>query len=145
MSVVAPTAPATETGDAPAQARVRPLRILVVDDNHDAADSLANLLIELGHSVKRCYDGRIALLLASQFQPDLVFLDIVMPRMDGFELSRALRDLPGLADVTIIAITGYGDDELRDLTRVAGFSGHLVKPATIDGLTPVLRFTAGNA
>lgn len=125
-----------DTGDAQLSA----LRILVVDDNQDAADSLAMLLIELGHSVRRAYDGRTALLLAAQHRPQLIFLDLIMPRMDGLELAHALRELPGLDAVSIFAVTGHSDDELRDLTRAAGFHGYLVKPATLDVIRPVLGF-----
>jgi CheY-like chemotaxis protein len=115
-----------------------PLRIMVVDDNHDAADTLAGLLKMRGYDVRRAYDGRTALLIAAQHRPDLVFLDLIMPKMDGLELAQAIRDLPGLERVQIVAVSGYDDESLRELTRVAGFSGHLVKPATLATLQPVL-------
>lgn len=125
MSEGAQTGAARGQGDVPP-----PLEILVVDDNPDAADSLATLLTEFGHSVKRAYDGRTALLLASQFRPRLVFLDIVMPKMDGLELARTIRDIPGLAAIPVVAVSGHGDDEMRDMARMSGFDAFLVKPVT---------------
>lgn len=99
---------------------------------------LATLLINLGHSVTRCYDGRTALMLAAQQRPQLIFMDLVMPCMDGFELAGAIRNLAGLEATLIVAVTGHSDDDLRDLTRAAGFAAHLMKPPTLTALASVL-------
>lgn len=104
-------------------------RLLVVDDNHDAADSLAMLLRLQGHEVVVAHDGYVALKVASESRPEMAFLDIGMPGMDGYELARRLRQQPGLDDVRLAAMTGWGQEEDRRRSREAGFDHHLVKPA----------------
>ncbi|QEH35453.1 Autoinducer 2 sensor kinase/phosphatase LuxQ [Aquisphaera giovannonii] len=118
------------------------LRILVVDDNADAAWSLAELLKLDGHDVAIAGDGPSAIDLAAEFLPDVVVLDIGLPRMDGYEVARTLRDDPRHRGVTLIATTGYGQEQDRARTREAGFHHHLVKP--ID-LTDVASILAGVA
>ena len=111
--------------------RVRPAhgrRIVVADDNRDAADSLARLLSVMGNDVRIAYDGVDAVDLVSQFRPDVVMLDIGMPRMNGHEACRRIRDIPGLGGVVVIAVTGWGQDEDRLLSQEAGFDLHLTKP-----------------
>ena len=103
-------------------------RILVVDDNRDGADSLAMILEIGGHSVETSYDGPSAVARAAIFAPHVVFLDLGMPGMDGFETARRIRALPQGAAMTLIALTGWGQDRDRHLTREAGFDAHLVKP-----------------
>ena len=104
----------------------RPLRLLVVDDNVDAADSLAMLLDVDGHHAQVAYSGSVALELAAAARFDALLLDIGMPEMDGYELARRLRaaGVPG----QLVAVTGYGQDQDRALTREAGFDAHLIKP-----------------
>jgi CheY-like chemotaxis protein len=103
------------------------LKVLVVDDSPDAADSLALLLKGMGHSVKVAHDGESALRLCDGEQPDLVLLDIVMPGMSGNEVATEMRKRLGPA-VRIIALSGYGQDEDRARSMAAGFDQHLVKP-----------------
>ena len=110
--------------------RVRILRILVVDDNQDAADSLRMILeMQDGHEVRVAYDGRSGLAVAKEFHPDLAFLDIGLPKgMDGYEVARRLRALPGLERTQLVALTGYGRVEDRKRSAESGFTAHLVKP-----------------
>jgi CheY-like chemotaxis protein len=103
-------------------------RILVVDDNVDATDSLALLLGVSGHEVRTAYDGPAALEAAEAFDPAIVLLDIGLPGMDGYEVARRLRQLPGRDKVLLVALTGYGQEEDRRRSREAGFDHHLVKP-----------------
>jgi CheY-like chemotaxis protein len=103
-------------------------RVLVVDDNRDAAISLAMLLRMLGHDVQTAHDGASALTLAISYRPDMVFLDIGMPGMDGYEVARRLREQPALEGVVLIALTGWGQQADRLRTAEAGFDHHLVKP-----------------
>jgi CheY-like chemotaxis protein len=114
-------------------------RVLVVDDNEDAAQSMADVLSELGHDVKTAFDGVHALKIVKTFKPDVCLLDIGLPAMDGYELARRLqqsKDLP--AGARLIAVTGYGQDADKRRTAEAGFKGHLVKPVTFDDLTGAL-------
>jgi CheY-like chemotaxis protein/two-component sensor histidine kinase len=113
-------------------------RLLVVDDNKDAALSLALLLRLQGHEVQVAHDGPSALKLAPAYRPDLVFLDIGMPKMDGYEVARRLRKQPGLENVILAALTGWGQQEDRRRTREAGFNHHLVKPLESKALESVL-------
>src|SRR5580704_3962630 len=113
-------------------------RILVVDDSVDAADSLAKVLRVLGHVVHTAYDGRAALEAAQLNAPDIVMLDIGMPRMDGFDVARRMRKEPALKDVFLVALTGYGQDEDRRQSQESGFNAHLVKPVLLDQLRAVL-------
>ncbi|MCC2955494.1 response regulator [Massilia sp. IC2-477] len=114
------------------------MRILVADDNTDAADSLAALLQAGGHTVRTVYDGAQALQAAPAFAPDLAFLDIGMPGMDGYQTARALRALPGLKDLRLVALTGWGAQEDRARSREAGFDHHLLKPAAPEQLAAIL-------
>jgi CheY-like chemotaxis protein len=130
------------TGDQTQQRRNHPplpgLRVLVVDDSVDAAESLSLLLKELGQTVRTTNDGRTALLVAAQFRPQLIMVDIVMPRMDGFELAGALRDMTGLHATRIVAVTGHGGENLRAMTASQDFDAHLVKPVTEKDLVTLL-------
>jgi CheY-like chemotaxis protein/two-component sensor histidine kinase len=103
-------------------------RLLVVDGNKDAADSLAMLLRLQGHEVRVAHDGPAALELAAGYRPQMVFLDIGMPGMDGYEVARRLRSLPGLAGIKVAALTGWGQSEDRRRSKEAGFDYHFVKP-----------------
>jgi signal transduction histidine kinase len=125
---------------APAAPR-RPLRCLVVEDNRDAAQMLEVALGFEGHDVRLTFDGHSALEAARGFQPDAVVLDIGLPGMTGYDVARALRELPELGRVNIIAATGYGQDEDRARGREAGFDHYLVKPIALDALLDAL--TAG--
>lgn len=107
-----------------------PRRILVVDDNADAAEAMAVLLRLAGHDVRTARDGLEALAVAEQFLPDVALLDLGMPRMDGYETATRMRGGPGGACVTLIALTGWGQPQDRRRTSEAGFAAHLVKPVT---------------
>ncbi|MBI1918938.1 MAG: response regulator [Planctomycetes bacterium] len=104
-------------------------RVLIVDDNVDAANSLALMLRLQGHEVLVVHEGPAALEAATEFGPDVGVLDLGMPGMDGYELARRLRRLPGLESVLLIALTGWGQEEFRRRSKEAGFDHHLVKPA----------------
>lgn len=103
-------------------------RLLVVDDNQDAAASLALLLRLQGHEVQVANDGATALEIASLFKPELIFLDIGMPGLDGYEVARRIRRTPGLDGTVLAALTGWGQQEDRRRSAEAGFDHHLVKP-----------------
>jgi two-component system CheB/CheR fusion protein len=114
------------------------LRILVVDDLVDAADSLALLLRMLGHEVQTAYDGLSAVQVAQQFKPHAVLLDIGLPRLDGYEVAMRLRRLPELQRVCLIAVSGYGRQDDIDRAHRAGFDDHLIKPVSLDRLDVLL-------
>ncbi len=103
-------------------------RALVVDDNADAAESLAVLLRSAGHEVRTAYDGPSALAAARDLRPEVVLLDLGLPGMDGCEVARRLRQLEGLQGALLVALTGYGSEEDRRRSKEAGFDRHLVKP-----------------
>ncbi|THC46050.1 ATP-binding protein [Massilia sp. Mn16-1_5] len=119
-------------------ARAQPLRVVVVDDNQDAAQMLATLLEVQGHSVSVEYDGRGAVLRARIERPHVMLLDIGLPDTDGYALARQLRAISELRGVTLIALTGYGQDEDRRMAEEAGFDHHLVKPADLAQVTAIL-------
>ena len=133
-----PTLPgAVAAAESPAErpsASGRRLRVLVVEDNHDAAESLSALLELWGHEVKIAYDGLAALRLAEASAPDVILSDIGLPGMDGYELARQLRARPMFGRVLLVALSGYGRDEDRRLAAEAGFDHHLVKPPDLDTL-----------
>ncbi len=114
------------------------LRILVVDDNRDAAESLSTLLQLLGHSTRAASDGANALAVAREFAPELVFVDIDMPGMRGYEVCQRLRQLTESLSVVCIALTGFGSEEDRARSRDAGFDHHLVKPVDLKVLQDLL-------
>jgi len=109
-------------------------RILVVDDNHDAADTVAALLEAHGHTTHTAYGGREALSATVDFAPEVIFLDIGMPVMDGYETAVALRKLIGGEALQIVALTAWNDAKARALVIEAGFDAHLTKPAQLDAL-----------
>ena len=105
-----------------------PLRVLVVDDNEASAATLSWIVEMFGDEVRSCHDGKSAIALAAEFRPDVVLLDLGMQGMDGLQVCEALRCLPGLSRIRIIAQTGWGDEAMRMRTAEAGFDLHLVKP-----------------
>jgi CheY-like chemotaxis protein len=121
--------PASERQLRPAESR-RPgcRRVLVVDDNRDATETLELLLQLWGHEVKSALNGPDALALAMEFRPEIILLDIGLPGMSGYEVARQLRALPGFQGVFIVAVTGYGQESDRLHSQEAGFGHHLVKP-----------------
>ena len=106
-------------------------RVLVVDDNEDAAETLAHTLEAMGHRVQVAFDGKTALDVAATFHPEVALLDIGLPVMDGYELASRLKRMPGGADVRLIAVTGYGQARDRAAALQAGFSEHVVKPVDV--------------
>ncbi len=120
------------------EAVAKPRRILVVDDNVDAAETLAMLLKLGGHSVEVAHDGATAIGMASESKPELAFLDLGMPGMDGYELARRLRADKALAGMRLVALTGWGQEEDRRRSAEAGFDLHVVKPVEPDMIEKVL-------
>ena len=122
-------------------------RVLVVDDNRDAADSLGALLQLLGAEVRVVYDGHAALAVLHDFRPGVIFLDLGMPGLDGFEVARRIRQRTDLRDVALVAVTGWGQEQDRRRTHAAGFDQHLVKPIDPKNMHAVLASLAarGNA
>ncbi|CAH0198752.1 Non-motile and phage-resistance protein [Massilia sp. Bi118] len=128
----APAAPA------PAQAAPAGLKVLVVDDNRDAADTLAALLGIMGHSAPVAADGYQALRMIASLDPDIVFLDIGMPGMSGHEVAQAVRADPQFDNVRLVALTGWGGEADRARSSAAGFDAHLTKPATVAAIEETL-------
>jgi CheY-like chemotaxis protein len=120
-----------------------PLRVLAVDDSADTASSLAMLLRLWGHEARTARDGPAALAAAAEFAPEVALLDLGLPRMDGYELGRRLRELPGLGRLLLVALTGYADAEYRRRSAAAGFAFHLVKPPDPSELEGVFAKLAG--
>jgi signal transduction histidine kinase len=120
-------------------------RILVVDDNEDAAAMLADLLECLGNTTRIAHHPYDALRLMSEFEPELALLDIGLPEMDGYELARRLRELPPARQLRLIALTGYGQDSDREQALAAGFDAHFVKPVAIEALEGLIKRLFGAA
>jgi len=114
------------------------LRVLVVDDNVDAAESLAELLTAYGHDVRTAYTGPTAVAAASDYGPNVVLLDIGLPELDGYQVAQRIRQSPAHKHTVLVAMTGYGQDADRLRSREAGFDHHLVKPADFDEVQKIL-------
>jgi len=113
-------------------------RVLVADDNHDCADSLAMLLQLAGYETRTAYDGAEAIAMAESYRPDILLLDIGMPNLNGHEAARHIRDQPWGKDLLLVALTGWGQEEDRRRTEAAGFDAHFVKPVDSAALEQVL-------
>ncbi|WP_020471621.1 PAS domain-containing protein [Zavarzinella formosa] len=113
-------------------------RILVVDDNQDAAESLALMFRLMGHDTQTAHDGLAAVELAATVRPDLILLDIGMPKLDGYAAARRIRELPGSEAITLVALSGWGQEEDRRKSAEAGINRHLVKPVDLAALQDVL-------
>ncbi len=113
-------------------------RILVADDNAAAADILAKLLSLFGNEVQVVHDGQAALKTFSAWRPDVILLDIGMPRMDGYEVARRVREQTASGKVMLIALTGWGQEKDRKLAREAGFDHHLLKPVDLQALQALM-------
>ncbi|QJE95468.1 PAS domain-containing hybrid sensor histidine kinase/response regulator [Luteolibacter luteus] len=124
--------PASKVHDSEIAPQQRSLRMLIVDDNRDAAETMAMLQGMLGHETRVAHAGPDALVLAGEFIPEVVILDIGLPGMDGFEVARKLREMPSMKDAFLIALTGYGSGNDRQLAKEAGFDEHLTKPADLN-------------
>ena len=123
-------------------AQRRSFRILVVDDNTDAAESLSLLLQLNAHEIRTATNGRDALIMAEEFMPDIAFLDIGMPGMTGFELAVRLRQIAGLGGMTLVAVTGWGSDEDLLHSREAGIDHHFTKPIAAETVSTLLSTIA---
>ena len=120
----------------PATASAVP-RVLVVDDNEDAADSLATLLGVMGYEVRTAYDGPEAIVAADEFQPAVALLDIGLPQLSGYDIAKHVREHRG-EDVLLVAITGWGQEDDKRRAREAGFDHHFTKPADFDKLLKLI-------
>jgi PAS domain S-box-containing protein len=132
-----PKRPSRHSGEVAGQSK---RRVLVVDDNHDAADSLARMLRIMGHDVQVAYDGEQGVQAAGNWLPELVFLDIGMPKLNGYEAAQRIRVESWGAQMVLVALTGWGREEDRRASNGAGFNFHLVKPADA---AAIARLTAG--
>ncbi|HSH90560.1 MAG TPA: ATP-binding protein, partial [Ramlibacter sp.] len=144
VSLPAGTGEAAETTEPTRVAGERSGRILVVDDNADAADTLAELLRMCGYETRTAADAHEALAILDDFKPALALLDIGLPGVDGYELAGMIRARPGLRSMKLVALTGYGRDNDRALAENAGFDEHLVKPVDLHKLLQVLQEFLGN-
>ena len=138
LSVAQPQAAEDLTRGIELPAAASPLRILVADDNRDAAESLAALLRMVGHEVRIAYDGVEAVGAASEYRPDAVVLDIGMPKMNGYDVAKKLRAEGAGKEMTIIAVSGWGQDADKQRSREAGIDHHLVKPLEPSALLRML-------
>ncbi len=141
-----PLAPATARRHTPGEVLAtsepsisRCARVLVVDDNTDAAELLAEWLQSLGHETRVAFDGAAALDAAEDFVPDLALVDLGLPILDGYEVARRLKLSPRLMHTHLVALTGYGQESDRIRSREAGFNEHLVKPVDLDRLMAIVR------
>ena len=127
------------------RARVSPgqARVLVVDDNEDAANTLAEVLRGAGYAATVAYSGEEALAVFERTQPQAVLLDIGLPGLSGTDVARQLRAMPGGEPLALIAITGWGQRSDREATSAAGFDAHLVKPVEFDELEQVMQALLG--
>ncbi|GAA4011830.1 hypothetical protein GCM10022212_01460 [Actimicrobium antarcticum] len=123
--------------DAPAAA-MPSLRILVVDDNRDSANSMTALLEIMGNDIRTAYDGQEGVDMAEAYRPDAILLDIGLPKLNGYEACRRIREQPWGKRAMLIALTGWGQDEDRQLSHEAGFDHHLVKPVDLQALITIL-------
>jgi CheY-like chemotaxis protein len=114
------------------------LRVLVVDDNVDTAETLTMLLKESGHDVRMAHDGSTALEAALEYRPNVMLMDIGLPALDGFEVAKRIRQQPVLNDVVLVAMTGYGQESDRQRSLEAGFDHHLVKPTKFEKVQEIL-------
>jgi CheY-like chemotaxis protein len=137
-----PTLPSDPSADRDVEARAspdKPLRILVVDDNRDAVEMLTMLLETLGHAVQSAFDGRRAVAVAAESTPDLILLDIGLPGLDGYEVCRRIRARSEAPRPTIVAVTGWGQDQDKEQARAAGFDHHVTKPLDVAVLRRLIQ------
>lgn len=130
--------PSASIGEAPGT-KVDSRRVLVVDDNRDAADSLATLLALAGHETRAAYDGAAALSVARDFHPEMAILDIDMPGLDGYAVAEELRREPWATGLWIVALTGLGDQKNARRAQTAGFDEHMIKPVDPERIKALLR------
>ena len=124
------------------QTATRRFKILVVDDNHDSALSLAMMLSIMGHDTRTAHDGESAVSTAETFLPDVILLDIGLPKLNGYEVAQRIRDTSWGAAMYLIAVTGWGQDEDRQRSSEVGLNLHMVKPVEPSALEQVLASLA---
>ena len=129
----------------PVETEAEPRRIVIVDDNRDSADSLATLLQITGNQTYLAHDGIEAIEVIEKHRPEVVLLDIGLPKLNGHEVCRRVRKQPWGKDIVMIALTGWGQDEDRRKSEEAGFNGHLVKPVDYDKLLKLLSSLTNSA
>jgi CheY-like chemotaxis protein len=144
FTVILPLLAAEEASDAPIEegphpASVYDRRILVVDDNKDGAESLAMMLRLMGNDVLTAHDGLEAIAVAERFLPQIVLMDVGMPRLNGLAATKQIRGFAWGKEMTIIALTGWGQDHDREQSKAAGCNGHLVKPVAFSDIEDLLR------
>lgn len=144
LDIAEPRDPATVSADALEQSAKPSHKVMLVDDNVDYITTMATLLTMLGHDVRTAHDGAGALAVAQEFDPRFVFMDIGMPGMSGYDVAKLLRQQPHLANATMVAVTGWGQEKDRALSRDAGFDVHLVKPVELTQILAVLEGTKHN-
>jgi two-component system, chemotaxis family, CheB/CheR fusion protein len=115
-----------------------PKRVLIVEDDLDAVHAFEALLVDMGHTVEYAINGYVALDIAKKFRPDVVFLDLGLPGLSGFDVCSRLKSEPGFQRTRIIAITAYGQDDMRVRSRAAGCEMHLVKPVPPNVIEQIL-------
>ena len=130
--------PAPPRTDGPSVPTLSGCRILVVDDNIDSAESMGDLLQLKGNDLRNAHDGLAAVEAAETFRPELVLLDIGLPKINGYEVARRIRQQPWGRDVILVALTGRGQDEDKSKSQEAGFNFHVVKPVEIAALEKLL-------
>jgi len=118
--------------------QLKPLKILIADDNRDSAATMAILLSNLGHQIEIAHDGSEALKIAYELQPDAFLVDIGLPVLDGYEVAKRVRQQSQLDKTRLLAVTGYGSPDDAERARKAGFDFHLVKPVSFDELLKLL-------
>ncbi len=138
LPVAAPISAPPPEPIAPAPILAAGLRILVVDDNRDSANSLSLLLQLIGHETQEAHDGLEAVETAAAFRPDVILLDIGLPKLNGYEVCRRVREQPGGKAIVVIGLSGWGRDEDREMSKDAGFDAHMVKPVDFAALTKLL-------
>ena len=138
LPLLLPTQEPPPRSDGPKATALSRTRILVVDDNRDSADSLEMLLRLKGNDIRIAYDGLEAVEVAETFRPELVLLDIGLPKLNGYDVARRIRQQSWGRDVTLVALTGWGQEEDRRRSQEAGFNLHVVKPVDLDGLEKLL-------
>ena len=133
-----PTAPTQQPDNRAEAGDLKKLKILIADDNIDAADIFSMLLQASGHGTAIAHNGHAAVEMARKYHPDIAFLDIGMPGMNGYEVAMAIRSISALADVKLIALTGWGNEQDRSMSQEAGFDRHLTKPVDIKVIETLL-------
>jgi CheY-like chemotaxis protein len=120
-------------------------RVVIIDDNRDAARTMSMLVDELGGTARTAYDASGGLEAVQEFRPDIVFLDIGMPGMDGYEACRRIRQTPSKKHVIVVAVTGWGQPQDKQRALESGFDAHLTKPVDPEAFTRLLASSAPNA